>query len=232
MKKKIIMGFSFLLLSIIIIFNILPNKNSKGMVLSDYLWTNYFNDKKESVLNSNFNTDKFYYDYIYPSLTSTKLLKYLEDDTTKISSTSLSLKEQISKSNYLILSIGLQDFIDYIKINTMENKLSYDKDILSLKADVFINNYNLIIEVIREINKKITIYSTSLYFPYPYFEDRELKNFFYLINLDMKEILENENGVFFDISSYSQEKYLNNINEYKLNTIALNNIFNLLINQD
>jgi len=232
MKKKIIMGFSFLLLSIIIIFNILPNKNSKGMVLSDYLWTNYFNDKKESVLNSNFNTDKFYYDYIYPSLTSTKLLKYLEDDTTKISSTSLSLKEQISKSNYLILSIGLQDFIDYIKINTMENKLSYDKDILSLKADVFINNYNLIIEVIREINKKITIYSTSLYFPYPYFEDKELKNFFYLINLDMKEILENENGVFFDISSYSQEKYLNNINEYKLNTIALNNIFNLLINQD
>lgn len=232
MKKKIIMGFSFLLLSIIIIFNILPNKNSKGMVLSDYLWTNYFNEKKESVLNSNFDTDKFYYDYIYPSLTSTKLLKYLEDDTTKISSTSLSLKEQISKSNYLILSIGLQDFIDYIKINTMENKLSYDKDILSLKADVFINNYNLIIEVIREINKKITIYSTSLYFPYPYFEDKELKNFFYLINLDMKEILENENGVFFDISSYSQEKYLNNINEYKLNTIALNNIFNLLINQD
>lgn len=233
MKRKIILFIIFLTLSILIIFNLLPNKkNNKGMILSDYLWLDYFSDEKESILNSHFKTNEFYFDYIYPTLTSQKLLQYLDNDTTKISSSSLSLIDQISKSDYLILNIGLQDFIDYIKIDTTINKLVYDKDILSLKADIFINNFYFIIDQIKEINKNINIYNTSLYYPYPYFEDNDLKNFFDLINIDMKNIIENEKGVFIDISSYSQEKFLNKIDDYKLNTIALNNLYNFIINLD
>ncbi len=234
MKKRIIISMSSLLslfVCLVLLIHFIP-KNEKQSVsfISDYLWKNYTINQKE--ISKSLKTNSVYNDYTYSSLTTTQLLRYLQEDTTKISTTNLSLHQQIKSAKYIILSIGMNDFIEDIKVYYQKQKLVYDKDILSLHADIFINQYQQIIEDILLINEKTTIIATSLYYPYPYLEDYELISFFDLINKDVKEILTNENGVYIDISSYSQEKYLDSLDDYKLNTIALNNIIDRIINLD
>lgn len=230
MKRKMIITvlLSLFTITILLIYLIPKDKEDSVMFISDYLWENYEIDEKK--ISKSLRTDLVYEDYIYSSLNTKQLLRYLQEDTTKISATNLSLHKQIKSAKYIILSIGMNDFIEDIKVYQKEQKLVYEKDILSLHADVFVNQYHQIINDILLINEDATIIATSLYYPYPYLEDSELSSFYNLINKDMKEIVENENGVYMDISSYSQEKYLNSMNDYKLNTIALNNIIDNITN--
>lgn len=203
---------------LIIIINLLPKENKTLTFISDGLWYQYNFENKDNI-NS---------DFIYPSLQSKELLRYIEEDTTKITNSSTSLKSQIKESKLVLLSIGMEDFINDIYVNEKERKLIYDQDILSLRADIFINHYHHIIEEINSLNKDSIIISLSLYNPYPYFKDTNLDIFINNINNYIKEI--NKNGVYLDITSYSQEKYFNSINDYKLNTIALNNIYKEITN--
>lgn len=216
--KRLLILLIPLFLIIILIFQFIPkNKEKRMLVISDYLWYNYNFIEKD--INSS---------YTYPSLTSKELLRYIEDDTLKIGDDTKSLRKEIKNANSILISIGMEDFISDIIVSKREKRLTYDKTILSLRADIFINQYQHIIEEILLLNKDIKLLSTSLYYPYPYINDEELKTFFFNINKDLKEI--NKNGVYLDISQFSQEKYLDSISEYKLNTIALNQIYSQITN--
>ena len=217
-KKELYILIIPLILTTILLISFIPKtKKDKLLFISDFLWYKY-----DFESNDNINTS-----YIYPSLNSKQLLRYIEEDIKKIG-TSSSLKQEIKESTSIYLSVGMEDLIDIINVNYKEKKLSYDKEMLSLHADILINQYQNIIEEILLLNSNIKIISSSLYYPYPYIDDIELKDFYTNINNAIKEI--NKNGDYLDLSTYSQEIYLDSINDYKLNTIALNKIYNEIIN--
>lgn len=217
-KRELLILITPLVLITILLISFVPKSNNDTLLfISDYLWYNYNFEKIDTINTS----------YIYPSLTSKELLRYIEDDTLKIGESS-SLRKEIKNATIIYLSIGMEDLINNININYREKKLSYDKDILSLHADILVNQYQHIIEEILLLNKDIKIITSSLYYPYPYINDNELMSFYTNINYSIKEI--NKNGIYLDISSYAQEIYLDSINDYKLNTIALNKIYNEIIN--
>ena len=151
-KKELLILITPLVLITILLISFIPKSNNDTLLfISDYLWYNYNFEKIDNINTS----------YIYPSLTSKELLRYIEDDTLKIGESS-SLRKEIKNATIIYLSIGMEDLINNININYREKKLSYDKDILSLHADILVNQYQHIIEEILLLNKDIKIITSSL----------------------------------------------------------------------
>ena len=121
-KRELLILITPLVLITILLISFIPKSNNDTLLfISDYLWYNYNFEKIDNINTS----------YIYPSLTSKELLRYIEDDTLKIGESS-SLRKEIKNATIIYLSIGMEDLINNININYREKKLSYDKDILSL----------------------------------------------------------------------------------------------------
>lgn len=152
-------------------------------ILSGYLLQDE-NDSFDNLLAEELNFD--FYEYSYIGMTSDMLLDDLDNDN---------LKENIKAADIIILSIGSNDLLDLMfemdfsninidfynnakmtvnnteglatSINSLNNLITDElKNKVDLIIDNFEINYELIINKIRKLNNKATIYINNFYNPY------------------------------------------------------------------
>lgn len=149
--------------------------------------------------------------YLKNNMTSKKMLEMIESETYK--SKGSDLVSLIKKSKYISITLGLNDVINQIKYDGSQNKIIYDKEIVTNKIEIFKHNYYKILEEIKDINKNATILVVGIY---PFYGNQELSM---LINDVSKNVAEDNNCYYVDVSDIN-DKYMYQENELYLTSFG------------
>jgi lysophospholipase L1-like esterase len=159
-------------------------------------------------------------DYVSNNMTSKKLLEMIEGNV--YNNEGSGLVDEIKKSKYVTITLGINDVLNYIKYDSISDKLIYDEEILKEKINVFKHNYYNIVNEIKDINKESNVMLVGTYSIYG---DNVVSN---LLNDAIKDVSINYNCHFIDVSDIG-DNYLYTSNKLYLNGMGQEVITNKVI---
>jgi hypothetical protein len=159
-------------------------------------------------------------DYVSNNMTSKKLLEMIEGNV--YNNKGSGLVDEIKKSKYVTITLGINDVLNYIKYDSISDKLIYDEEILKEKINVFKHNYYNIVNEIKDINKESNVMLVGTYSIYG---DNVVSN---LLNDAIKDVSINYNCHFIDVSDIG-DNYLYTSNKLYLNGMGQEVITNKVI---
>ena len=200
-----------------------PSKNIKRyLVMGDYLSVNRKVDGKEiasftSLLGEYFVDnnliDEINSSYAFSGVDSSKLLEMIEKDA--YSGKDDGLVSLIKESKYITVSVGMNDIIEYIKFDSSNKKVVYDKEFIKRKMEIMKQNYLEIVEEIKQLNEGVSVYLIGYYSPLEYEEE-----VFNMLNDSIKQVSELCNVYYVDISGvneyedmFQSDIYLNSLGQ-------------------
>jgi hypothetical protein len=231
LKKSKIVSYLILFSLIIVGIGILFTKDEYSYYLSlgDYV-SNYvmvddvkvesFTDMVGDYLINEDKVAEHKSDYVSNNMTSKKLLEMIEGNV--YNNEGLGLVDEIKKSKYVTITLGINDVLNYIKYDSISDKLIYDEEILKEKINVFKHNYYNIVNEIKDINKESHVMLVGTYSIYG---DNVISN---LLNDAIKDVSINYNCHFIDVSDIG-DNYLYTSNKLYLNGMGQEVITNKVI---
>ena len=191
-------------------------------MLGDYLVNGNF------VENSNYN-------YTKSNIDSAMLLEMICKDA--YSGNDGGVVSLIKDSKYITISVGMNDVLQYIRFDSNNQKIEYDKEYIKRKLEIFKQNYYEIIEEIKELNEGVSVYLVGYYFPFEWVDEdkkEEVNEVFKLLNDSIKEVSELMSVYYVDISEVSKVEnmyskyqiYLNQMGHEYVFSVFKNNYFN------
>jgi hypothetical protein len=159
-------------------------------------------------------------DYVSNNMTRKKLLEMIEGNV--YNNEGSGLVDEIKKSKYVTITLGINDVLNYIKYDSISDKLIYDEEILKEKINVFKHNYYNIVNEIKDINKESNVMLVGTYSIYG---DNVVSN---LLNDAIKDVSINYNCHFIDVSDIG-DNYLYTSNKLYLNGMGQEVITNKVI---
>ena len=189
--------------------------NSFSSLLGDYLL------EKEEIEVSN-------YSYAKSSVDSATLLEMIckgaysgEDD---------GLVSLIKDSKYITISVGMNDILNYIRFDSNNQKMEYDKEYIKRKLEILQQNYFEIIEEIKDLNEGVSVYLVGYYCPFTWVSEDNKENVFEvfdMLNNSIKEVSEITSVHYVDISEVSKNENMFDKHQIYLNQMGQNNVFNI-----
>ena len=158
--------------------------------------------------------------YLNNNMTSKKLLEMIENDAYMIDD--ISLSDEIKRSKYITITLGINDIINDIKYDKMNDSLIYNKDVINDKIDIFKHNYFKVIEEIKNINDDVNIMLVGVYCLY---NDMDV---FLTLNSAIEEVASYYNLSYIDLSDI-KDSYLYLDNSLYLNSLGQEMISNKII---
>lgn len=245
-KNKLLRYCIVVICTIAIIFTLVkvlrPAENEKNtyLVLGDYLNVSgnlennkivsfsellgkYFVEKNE-IENVNRN-------YVSSSVNSEELLEMISKDS--YSGKDNGLNSQIKNSKYITISVGMNDILEYIRFDSNNQKIVYDKEFIKRKLEILKQNYYEIIEQVKEINSDAEVYLVGYYFPFMWVDEENkesVNEVFKLLNDSIKDISEVSDVYYVDISEVSKEEYMFSKYQIYLNELGHEYVFSLIKN--
>jgi hypothetical protein len=231
LKKSKIVSYLILFSLIIVGIGILFTKDEYSYYLSlgDYV-SNYvmvddvkvesFTDMVGDYLINEDKVAEHKSDYVSNNMTSKKLLEMIEGNV--YNNEGSGLVDEIKKSKYVTITLGINDVLNYIKYDSISDKLIYDEEILKEKINVFKHNYYNIVNEIKDINKESNVMLVGTYSIYG---DNVVSN---LLNDAIKDVSINYNCHFIDVSDIG-DNYLYTSNKLYLNGMGQEVITNKVI---
>ncbi len=156
--------------------------------------------------------------YTASSIDSFALLEMISKDS--YSGKDSGLASLIKDSKYITISVGMNDIIEYIRFDSNNQKMIYDKEFIKRKLEIMKQNYYEIIEEIKEINSEASVLLVGYYCPFNWVDSDNLESVnevFDLLNNSVKQVSELMNVSYVDISSVGVEE-----NMYSRGQIYLN----------
>lgn len=181
----------------------------------------YFLEEREvKEINDNYTSSK---------IDSTLLLKMISEGAS--SGKDEGLKSLIENSKYITISVGMNDILDYIRFDSNNQKIVYDKEYIKRKLEIMKQNYFDIVEEIKNINGDARVYLMGYYCPF-FWVDEEYKidvnEVFLLLNDCIKDVGVLTDVNYVDISDVASAG--NMIDDYQiyLNDEGQKHIFELI----
>lgn len=248
MKIKVIRYFIVVFCLIAILFAMVmvlkpTGKVDKYLALGDYLSVsgnlkgkeiNSFSQMLGDYLVSSDLVSESNYNYTFSSIDSSGLLEMICKDA--YSGNDGGLVSLIRDSKYITISVGMNDILQYIRFDSNNQSIEYDKEYIKRKLEVMKQNYYEIIEEIKELNDGVSVYLVSYYAPFQWVdeENKEIVNeVFNLLNDSIREVSELMSVYYVDISEVSKEEnmfskyqiYLNQLGHEYVFSVFKNNYF-------
>lgn len=112
-------------------------------------------------------------------------------------------EKQIQNSQSIILSIGFQDVLPYIKIEPKQNNFSYDETLIEKQKELLIYNVFHTIDELRTIRSSIPIYLLGIWKNYPFEEPEEklFQSFINELNNTLLESIEEQNVFYISLKN-------------------------------
>ena len=196
--------------------------NSFSNILGDYLINNDFVDVSN-------------YNYAKSSIDSAMLLEMICKET--YSGKDDGLTSLIKDSKYITISVGMNDIAKYIRFDSNNQNIEYDKEYIKRKLEIMKQNYFEIIDEIKELNNGVSVYLVSYYSPFSWVNEENksrVNEVFEMLNESIKEVSELMDVYYVDISEVSKEEnmyskhqiYLNQLGHEYVFSVFRNNYFN------
>jgi lysophospholipase L1-like esterase len=192
--------------------------NSFSSMLGDYL------------LDGNF-VEVSNYNYTYSDIDSGTLLEMICKDA--YSGNDGGLVSLIKDSKYITISVGMNDILQYIRFDSNNQKLEYNKDYIKRKLEILKQNYYEIIEEIKELNDEASVYLVGYYYPFEWVDEdnKECVNeVFKLLNDSIKEVGDLMSVYYVDISEVSKEENMYSRYQIYLNQMGHEYVFSVFKN--
>lgn len=198
----------------------LENENIKSFssLLGDY----FVNDKLVNSVDDN---------YVSSSVDSELLLAMICKDA--YSGNDEGLVNSIKNSKYITISVGMNDIIDYIRFDSNNQKIVYDKEYIKRKLEIMKQNYYEIVEEIKEINADSSVYLMGYYSPFSWVNEenkKEVNEVFEMLNDSIKEVSEVTDVYYVDISEVSKEEHMFSKYQIYLNQLGHEYVFSVFKN--
>lgn len=161
--------------------------------------------------------------YVSSSIDSSMLLEMIVKDA--YSGSDSGLVSLIKDSKYITISVGMNDVIKYIRFDSDNKEVIYDKEYIRRKLEIMKQNYLEIVEEIKELNEGVSVYLVGYYSPFEYGKD-----VFDLLNDSVKEVSELSGVSFLDISDVCDVENMNAKNQIYLNNRGHEFVFNVFKN--
>lgn len=195
--------------------------NSFSSILGDYL----INSKYVEVSNDN---------YAQSNMDSATLLEMICKDA--YSGEDEGLVSLIKNSKYITISVGMNDILRYIRFDSNNQQVEFDKEYIKRKLEIMKQNYYEIIDEIKELNEGVSVYLVGYYFPFDWVDEERKDNVnevFDMLNDSIKEVSELMSVFYVDISEVSKEEnmfskyqiYLNQLGHEYVFSVFKNNYF-------
>ena len=134
-----------------------------------------------------------------------------------------SVSQLIKRSEFIVLSIGINDLYSKLTLNKYEKKITYDSDSIEIMFTLLNQNLSMILEKILLINKDAQILISTYDYPFKSLDDKDFELIFKKLNSLMNSksleyntfLLENK---FDNIEYYDEEfsVYLNDDGKRKI----------------
>ena len=195
--------------------------NSFSSMLGDYLIAGNF------VETSNYN-------YSRSNVDSSMLLEMICKDA--YSGNDKGLVSLIKDSKYITISVGMNDILQYIRFDSNNQRVEYDKEYIKRKLEIMQQNYYEIIEEIKDLNEGVSVYLVSYYTPFNWVDEENkdsVNEVFNMLNDSIREVSELMSVYYVDISEVSKEEnmfskyqiYLNQMGHEYVFSVFKNNYF-------
>lgn len=140
------------------------------------------------------------------------------------------LVEAIKRSEYITVSVGMNDIIDYIRYDSSQKKVIYDRNFIKRKIEIMKQNYYEIVDELQELNDKSKVYLVGYYYPYCYEDEvckKDVSEVFGLLNESIKDVSVASNVYYVDISEVGKQDYMYNKNQIYLNQLGHEYVFSV-----
>lgn len=158
-------------------------------------------------------------EYITNNMTSKKLLEMIENGVYGVDNNNI--LKSIKNSKYITITLGINDLINNIKYDNDNDKLTYNKDLIIEKVNVFKHNYYNIIEGIKDVSSDTNIILVGSCFIY----DDFIEN---LLNDAIKEVANYNGLLYIDVSNIDEVCLFEN-NKLYLNSNGQEVLFNKIV---
>lgn len=167
--------------------------------------------------------------YTSSNVTSSLLLEMITKDS--YSGEGDGLVSLIEQSKYITISVGMNDIIQYIRFDSNEQKIIYDKEFIKRKLEIMKQNYYEIVDEILDINDKVAVYLVGYYCPFDWVSEDykdSVNEVFVMLNDSIKEIGEITSAYYVDISSVGEEENMFDKTQIYLNQEGQECVFNII----
>lgn len=189
--------------------------SSFSSILGDYL------------INSNL-VNESNYNYAKSNIDSDALLEMICKDA--YSGNDSGLVSLIKESKYITISVGMNDILQYIRFDSNNQKIEYDKEYIKRKLEIFKQNYYEIIEEIKELNDEVSVYLVGYYSPFSWVDEENkegVNEVFKLLNDSIKEVSDFMSVYYVDISEVSKEENMFSKYQIYLNQMGHEYVFSV-----
>ena len=93
-----------------------------------------------------------------------------------------SVSQLIKRSEFIVLSIGINDLYSKLTLNKYEKKITYDPDSIEIKFTLLNQNLSMILEKILLINKDAQILISTYDYPFKSLDDKDFELIFKKLN--------------------------------------------------
>lgn len=190
------------------------------LVMGDYISHNQVFDSQEVVSFSNIVGDFLLQEdliqevnsqYLKNNMTSKQMLEIIESNSYK--KDEKNLQDLIKKSEYISISLGINDIASQIKYNSNKKALIYDEDIIEQKIGMFKHNYHEILDEIKQLNKDAKIVLIGCY---GFYNQSEVSS---MLNDAVNEVAMEFEAYYVDVSDIT-DKYMYQENELYLTDLG------------
>ena len=162
------------------------------------------------------------YSYSSSGIDSSKLLEMINKDA--YLSNGDNLIKQIENSKYITISVGMNDILQYIRFDSNNKEIIYDKEFIKRKLEVMKQNYYESVEEIKNINDEVSVYLIGYYCPFATEED-DFSEVFNMLNDSIRQVSELMSVNYVDISSVNKKENMVYENEIYLNSLGHELVF-------
>lgn len=82
--------------------------------------------------------------------------------------TKVELQDAVKQSNFITISAGANDLLSDAKIDREKGTLILDPEAIPASLKRIAENYNLILQTIKQLNPNASVYIMGYYFPFPF----------------------------------------------------------------
>ena len=211
------------------------NSMNTYLAMGDFLSCDNDEIRSFSTLVGNYLRDKNYVEntnnnYTMRGIDSSSLLKMIVEDT--YSGKDDGLSSLIKESKYLSISVGLNDILRYIKFDSSNKEMEYDKEFIKRKLEIMKQNYLEIIEEIKQLNEGVSVYLVGYYCPFMNDNGDKIDGVevFNLLNEYIRDVSELTSVYYLDIEDVSSSSNMLSKNNMYLNQEGHNYIYNAFLN--
>lgn len=171
------------------------------------------------------------YSYSKSAIDSATLLEMICKDA--YSGNDEGLVSLIKDSKYITISVGMNDILQYIRFDSSNQSVKYDKEYIKRKLEIMKQNYFEIIDEIKELNEGVSVYLVSYYCPFSWVDEENLEvvnEVFKLLNDSIKEVSDLMSVYYVDISEVSKDENMYSKYQIYLNELGHEYVFSVFKN--